>query len=392
MDSRSFSLPIVVASGALMLFHTSATYALNGTELTGYGVQAAGMGGASIALPQDSVAAANNPAGMALVGNRADLGLQFVLNSLNIDYAVPGNSLHSGIVAPVPEGGFNIVVSPDVTVGMSLFGMGLAANYKQPALPGLGLANAKSSLQMAVVAPTVTYRVTQNSYVGVSAQIAYELFEAQGVVAPSSDGSLSALPNHGTRSAFGYGGQLGWLWTPSDIVTVGATFASKINTSALSGYGNDLLNYNAGKLEAPMHFGAGIAVRPLQSLTLSADYLHLNWRSTALGDAATFNWKNQDIFRFGAAYDINSRWTVRAGASLANCVIGSADTAPNFLSGGVNSKAVTVGASYRFANHVELNAAYEYDLPVGIVGTGRSRGFNLETRTSVVSVGVGIPF
>ena len=43
----------------------------------GYGVKAQGMGGVGIALPQDALAAATNPAGMAWVGNRLDVGLNW---------------------------------------------------------------------------------------------------------------------------------------------------------------------------------------------------------------------------------------------------------------------------------------------------------------------------
>ena len=41
----------------------------------GYGVKSQGMGGVGIALPQDGLAAAANPAGTAFVGDRFDLGL-----------------------------------------------------------------------------------------------------------------------------------------------------------------------------------------------------------------------------------------------------------------------------------------------------------------------------
>ncbi|MCE2969912.1 MAG: hypothetical protein LW847_06780 [Burkholderiales bacterium] len=48
--------------------------ATNGYFSHGEGVKAQGMGGVGIALPQDAIAAATNPAGMAFVGDRFDLG------------------------------------------------------------------------------------------------------------------------------------------------------------------------------------------------------------------------------------------------------------------------------------------------------------------------------
>ena len=57
-------LPALIASLAL----SEAAYATNGYFSHGYGIKAEGMGGVGIALPQDTLAAATNPAGMGLIG------------------------------------------------------------------------------------------------------------------------------------------------------------------------------------------------------------------------------------------------------------------------------------------------------------------------------------
>ena len=72
-------LPLRPTFLAAALVTSLPALATNGTMPHGYGIKAQGMGGASIALPQDALAAANNPAGMALVGNRLDLGLAVVM-------------------------------------------------------------------------------------------------------------------------------------------------------------------------------------------------------------------------------------------------------------------------------------------------------------------------
>ena len=50
---------------AALLAAAGSAQATNGLLIPGYGIKAFGMGGVSIALPQDSVTAANNPAGFA---------------------------------------------------------------------------------------------------------------------------------------------------------------------------------------------------------------------------------------------------------------------------------------------------------------------------------------
>ena len=49
--------------------------ATNGYFAHGYGTKNKGMSGAGVALPQDTIAAATNPAGMVLLGERLDAGL-----------------------------------------------------------------------------------------------------------------------------------------------------------------------------------------------------------------------------------------------------------------------------------------------------------------------------
>src|SRR5665811_1843511 len=65
----------VVSLLAAGIMASPLAYATNGYLPIGYGQKNEAMGGASIALPLDSLASANNPAGMVMVGDRADLGL-----------------------------------------------------------------------------------------------------------------------------------------------------------------------------------------------------------------------------------------------------------------------------------------------------------------------------
>ena len=68
------------AAGALVacLLPLQAAWATQGTFPHGYGVKSEGMGGVVIALPQDSLAGASNPAGMVAVGDRLDVGAAFL--------------------------------------------------------------------------------------------------------------------------------------------------------------------------------------------------------------------------------------------------------------------------------------------------------------------------
>ncbi|MDP2231598.1 hypothetical protein [Methylotenera sp.] len=59
----------------LVLLTTTEASATDGYFAHGYGVKSQAMGGVGIALPQDALAAAANPAGLGLVGDRVDFGV-----------------------------------------------------------------------------------------------------------------------------------------------------------------------------------------------------------------------------------------------------------------------------------------------------------------------------
>ncbi|MEK7795924.1 MAG: long-chain fatty acid transporter, partial [Pseudomonadota bacterium] len=66
---------LVLAAAVAAAVAAPGAFATNGYFAHGYGIKAQGMAGAGVALPQDALAAATNPAGMVLIGNRIDVGL-----------------------------------------------------------------------------------------------------------------------------------------------------------------------------------------------------------------------------------------------------------------------------------------------------------------------------
>jgi long-chain fatty acid transport protein len=379
---------------AIAVFSWGATpsFAVNGAQLSSFGVIAGGMGGVSIALPQDSVSAANNPAGMGVVGSRFDFGLQGIEPQIDYEYGSANNHLHSGGVSAVPEGGSNLQINSRVTFGVSLFGVGLAANYGSPALPIPGAQTAKSSLQALAAAPTVTYKFNEQNIIGLSVVLAYERFSANGIILPNESGGLTTLPSHGVSGAFGYGGRIGYLWKPVPNFTLGAMIATTIRMGRLAGYDKDILAAGGGRIDVPPEYGIGVSYEPVPAIKLAADWLHISWSKTIMGSAQTFSWKDQNVFRIGASFDIGRRWTIRAGFSYANPTFNSSVVAQNFLTPINNGKTVSTGFTYRLTSKDEVSALFEYGFPVNMHGTGASEGFNVKTTTEVIGVTYGHRF
>lgn len=63
---------------SLLATFISPAFATNGYLAHGYGIKSKGMAGTGVALPQDTLIGATNPAGIAFVGNRVDLGVPYL--------------------------------------------------------------------------------------------------------------------------------------------------------------------------------------------------------------------------------------------------------------------------------------------------------------------------
>jgi long-chain fatty acid transport protein len=384
--------PGAICIGALALFQSGSALAVNGISLSGVGVKSSGMGGASIALPQDSAVASSNPAGMALIGNRWDAGLQVLRPPIDYQYGDTGDTLRSRDVAPVPEGGFNMQLSPDLTAGVSIFGVGVGVDYGRPLAPVAGAEKAKSSLQVAITAPTLTYKIADGHYAGVSLELAYERFFAKGLLVPNGQGGLAPLPSHDTASALGYGARFGYMWQPMPGFSVGVSYATRINMARLAGYDRDLLAAGGGRIDVPAQYGAGLAYKPISTLTIAVDWLHIQHTDTIIGSSQGFGWNDQNIARIGVAYDLAKQWTVRAGYNHGNSSFGSTVVAQNVLSALGNAKAASAGFTYRLAGGSELSVNYEYGSTEKTVGSGASAGFNVSASTQVIGLSYGNVF
>ena len=111
--------------------------ATNGYFTHGTGLINRSLAGAGVAFPQDAMSSATNPAGMAFVGNRFDIGA--VLFRPDRGYST-GNSLANGnggafTIGPntedsddaiflIPSFGINYMLTENDAIGFSVYGNG----------------------------------------------------------------------------------------------------------------------------------------------------------------------------------------------------------------------------------------------------------------------------
>ncbi|MEQ1488345.1 MAG: outer membrane protein transport protein, partial [Methylotenera sp.] len=230
----------------ILLAATEAS-ATDGYFAHGYGVKSQGMGGVGIALPQDALAAAANPAGMGLIGDRVDFGVTWfrpVRESELVNTAGGSKALDGTYDANdsqnffIPEFGYNRQINPNLTLGVSVYGNGgMNTDYKN-GIPLFGSAgSAGVDLAQLIIAPTATWKLTPTQTIGVSLNLAYQRFEAkglQGFVPFSTDGAN--LTNRGHDNSYGAGVHIGWIGQINDTVTLGATYQSRTYMSKFDKY------------------------------------------------------------------------------------------------------------------------------------------------------------
>lgn len=383
--SRQFQATVLAAA---LLLH-SAAHAVNGAQLGGNGVRNAAMGGVSIALPLDANAGANNPAGMAFVGRSATLDVQLFHGQSSADYVLPGNRLDNSQTIVAPQGGFNWTVSDSLALGISLQGGGAGADYGQPALPVPGAGKAQSMLRVAEFIPTIAWKPREDLALGLGITLAREDFKADGVIVPAPvPGGLAPLPGHGTESTTGLGWRVGLLWKPVSDWSLGLNYKARTGMGRLQGYGDDLLAYSDGKLDVPEQYGVGVAWQARPDLTLAADWLRIRWGDLkVMKDPNGFGWRDQPVFRIGAAWALNEHLTWRAGFSHNRGQIDSSRTVQNVLVPSVNQKAWSTGVSWTFEDGSDLSLGYELNPRTTLRGTGPSTGTDLTSKIQLLMLG-----
>jgi long-chain fatty acid transport protein len=360
----------------------------------GYGIKAKSMGGVGIALPQDALAAASNPAGIAWIGNRIDLGADLFIpdrgasivgSGAGADGTYDGNDTKSFLI---PEFGYNRVINPNLTFGVAVYGNGgMNTDYKtNPFAAFGGTGSAGVDLMQLFIAPTVAWKSGSHSF-GASLNLAYQRFKAEGIQGfagfSASSGNVS---NNGYDDSTGFGVRVGWTGQVSPAVTLGATYQSKTKMSEFDKYSG--LFANQGDFDIPENYGAGIAVKASPKLTVAADVLRINYNDIpAVGNSADclfvtgtcqlgstngagFGWQNTTVYKIGVAYELKPGTTLRAGYVTLDQPIPASQTFFNILAPGVVEDHLTLGLTMEMSKTSELSFMYMHAFEKKVNGSG----------------------
>jgi len=384
---------ILVSLCAAGVMASPLAHATNGYSPIGYGVQNEAMGGASIALPLDSLAAANNPAGMVMVGDHIDFALtwfkpdrstEITGNGAGLNGTYDGNGRSNFFI---PGFGYNKMISADTSLGVSVYGNGgMNTQYNTNPFASFGASgNLGINLSQLFVAPTWAMKLNPTNAIGVSLNLAYQMFSATGINGAfallSSD--PTALSDNGTDTSTGYGIKIGWTGQVSPAVTLGATYQSKTKMGKFDMYKG--LFAGQGSFDVPENYGVGIAVKAAPETTVAFDIQRINYADVpAVGNSfvwppvaplgadngAGFGWQNINAYKLGVSHAYSSTFTLRAGYDHCDQPIPNSQTLLNILAPGVVQDHLSLGGTWKLADKSEISVAYIHAFKKTVNGSG----------------------
>lgn len=409
----------------------------NGLNLNGLGSKAVAMGGAFVGLADDFSAFFWNPAGIA----------QFkqVTFGLSGDDIIPTGTYKFDLALVnaqterkhyfVGMAAIFVPISENVVAGVGVYTpSGLGANWDGTDFATLTLNKAyewTSKIGVVTISPALAFKLNNQFFIGVAVNINYGMFDIsthagkQNLPAPFPPLDLGQQKI--SLKGWGYGATIGVLVKPSEMFSIGATFRSSYkvkfsgdssvsNMSALAGlpgplFGAPIPNESdmKGEVTWPMWLAGGVAFRPIENLTLTADAQYTNWKKI---DVITFeftdtywqlitassgknkmamHWRNATQVRFGAEYRINTV-AIRGGYYFDPSP--APDETMNVLVPNYDFNAVVVGFGFSL-NGLRIDFSLEYlagkERTIPITHTDAMPGvYTMKIWAPSISIGVNL--
>jgi long-chain fatty acid transport protein len=413
---------------ALQLLFAPMLSATNGYSPTGFGTANKGLAGAGVAFPQDSLAAATNPAGTFVLDDRFDFGAAaffpergFTANpAVDLDpfqspQLVPaGNYQSENDLFLIPHFGWKKELDSHSAIGISVGGNGgMNTDYKTAIWQNFGQTSPTTGVDFSQLFIGLSYarELAPGQLLGIMPIAAIQRFEAKGLEVFSG---LSVQPDkvsgNGHDYARGFGWRLGWLGQLNSDLDVGVSYQSRINMERFDKYAG--LFAEQGDFDIPPTITIGINYKMGDALNLVADYqriyfgdinalansngLPLTSPDQFLGadNGLGFGWEDMDILKVGIQWQYSPDWVLRIGASHASRLFGNREALFNVLAPATIRTHFSFGFSYKISKKHVLSLAYTHAFKERISGrnpnfTGSQEG-SVEMKQDELEISWGI--
>ena len=388
----------------------SLTHATNGYSPTGFGTTNKGLAGAGVALPQDTLAGATNPAGMVMLGNRADIGIALFNPNRGFTANPDGGAIPPGEYDSdndwfvIPHFGWNRPLDANSSIGVSLGGNGgmntdydeaVWQNFSNPA----GIATAPTGVDFAQLFLGITYarKINERHAFGIMPIVAVQRFEAEGLE-PFQGFSINPtkVTNNGYDYSWGYGLRVGWLGQLTDQLTVGISAQTKTYMTEFDDYKG--LFAEQGDFDIPPTVTVGLSFKAAPDVTIVFDWQRIFYGDVAaLGNSNTadfftnpafllgaddglgFGWEDINIYKLGVQWDYSPKLTLRAGVSHADQLFDNGKALFNILAPATIRTHASIGFTYQIDAVNYISGSYTRAFDEKIKGssplTGTQTGF-----------------
>lgn len=418
-------LAITLITVALTLASGSAS-ATNGYFTHGTGTKNKGMAGAGLAMPEDAISMANNPAAALFGTGRLDAGVALFsprrsyktsdsqLNGTMGAFTIGPDNVDSGTnYFAIPHIAYAWKLNDDSAFGVAFYGRGgmntdwsdgsATLDPDTPLGPApvtefagtFGGGNAGVNFSQAFLDLTYARKINDDFAWGVTLVSVAQLFEAKGLAqfAPFTESFVASgftqppenLTNNGNDYAFGIGGKIGIQANLSPTVSFAAAYQTKISMGKFNDYA-DLFAQDGG-FDIPANAKVGLTLRPTDTTAVSFD-IEKTWFSTVasvgnpfsnlfncpslggtditscLGGAngAGFGWDDMTIYKLGFEWGRGSDMVYRAGVSTGSQPIAKSEVMFNILAPAVINTHITFGFTKKMRQNNELSFALMHAL------------------------------
>jgi long-chain fatty acid transport protein len=237
------------------------------------------------------------------------------------------------------------------------------------------------SLKAIFIQPTVSYQLSEKFGVGVGFVYAVGGVNLQrSIPLENQAGKEGRAELDG--SASGIGINTGIFYKPSDKLSFGLSYRSKVDMkvedgnatfeapSSLSTRFPAETTFDA-KLPLPATLSLGIGIMPVENLTVAIDISRVGWSAyeklrfnyAANVNGARFsesarNYEDAYIFRIGAEYNVSDVLAVRAGTYLDKTPVQDGYLTPETPD--ADSRGLSVGLGYKLSEKLALDASFLY--------------------------------
>jgi long-chain fatty acid transport protein len=407
---------LVLAAAVAAAVAAPGAFATNGYLSHGIGMDAKGMGGVGIAIPQGGMAAASNPANQMYVGNRLTFGMDWfrpfrsatgTTAATDTAYRDSGSTNYY-----VPELGYARPIGSSSSLGVVVYGAGLGTDYGVNGRFGT-TTSIFSLMQQMTIAPTWATKMGNHSF-GASLNLVRQTLDIRGMQNFATYSRDSAnLTDKGEDIATGYGVKLGWTGELTPNFTMGATIQPQTSMSKYGRYKGLLAEQ--GKLDVPAQYGLGLAWKAGSATNVGFDVVKVKWNSVkSLGnrfaslpscaggsasnpclgdnDGIGFGWQDQTIYKLGVSHQIG-KWTLRAGYNYGKTPLVADQTLFNIIMPAVTETHYTLGASWAVSSSTDVSLSYMYAPTKELKGLGNAQdgvsGANPNLKMNQNSLGIG---